>query len=204
MSEAPHRLVGDPLTREEYFADFEPRFWRTDRRLGGWKLERQQTFREPGNNSWTAFRDGDWERSKNLMARDRDAIREYQQKIADHGFEFHRVRIVEKPYSPYLVWELHCLLLRHEHGERIRVVPGQAITELERRRQLPEIVVLGDEVVYEVIYDATGAGAGATRSTDEDTVRYWRRLISGLHERGEDLPAFFAREIADVQPAPAG
>jgi hypothetical protein len=203
MSEAPQQVVGARLTVDEYIADFEPRFWRTEP-VGGWKLERQQTFREPGNESWEASDDGDWERSKDLLERDRAGAREYQQSILDHGFEFHRVRVVEKPYSPYLIWELNCLLIRHQYGERIRIIPADAVNELERHRHLPEIVVLGDEVVYEVHYDETGAAAGATRSTDPHTIRHWRELIRDLHARGENLPDFFAREIADLAPARTG
>jgi hypothetical protein len=114
------------------------------------------------------------------------------------------VRVVDEPYSPYLIWELNWHLIRHEYGERIRIIPADALRELERRRQLPEIVVLGDEVVYEVRYDDAGTATGATRSTDPGAIRYWRGLLTDLHARSEDLPDFFAREIAALQPVRAG
>jgi hypothetical protein len=200
MPELPPGFAGDRLTLDEYIDDYYSRFWRTDR-SGCWKLERQQTFREQGNASWDASDDGDWARAKALLDEDRENVREYQQKILDHGFEFRRVRIVEKPYSPYLIWELNSLLIRHEYGERIRIAATESIRQFEKDGELPEIVVIGTEVAYQVEYDYSGLAVGAVRSTHPGTVRSWTDLIRRLHEQGEDLPRFFAREIAGLQPA---
>jgi len=199
----PGDLSGDHLTLDEYLDDYYARFWRTDRR-GCWKLERQQTFRELDNASWEAADRGNWEEAVALLEKGREGDRRYQEKVRAHGFEFHRVRIVDKPYSAYLIWELNSLLIRHRHGERIRVLPREALGELEAGQPLPEVVVLGSEVAYRVIYDATGLAVGAVRSTRSGTVRGWAAFIRRLYERGENLPDFFAREIADLRPARSG
>jgi hypothetical protein len=65
-------------------------------------------------------------------------------------------------------------------------------------------VVLDSTVAYSVIYDHTGLAAGATRSTNRRLARAWVEFIRDLHERGEDLPSFFHREIAGLVPASAG
>lgn len=199
MSDVPSLFDGDRLTLDEYVADFDTRFWRLGR-SGAWKLERQQEFRELDNASWDASEEGDWQRAVALLEADRDDIRQYQQKILDHGFEFRRVRIVEKPYSPYLIWELNSLMIRHQYGERIRVASADLIREFESDQPLPEIVVLGTETVYQVIYNHNGFGVGAKRSTIHRTVQSWRDFISTLHMRSEPLPDFFNREIVDLQP----
>lgn len=38
--------TGERMALDAYYADFEQNFWRSAD-LGFWKLERQQTFREP-------------------------------------------------------------------------------------------------------------------------------------------------------------
>jgi hypothetical protein len=200
MPDTPPDFDGDRLTLDEYFTDFEDRFWHLGQ-SGGWKLERQQEFRELDNASWDAAERGDWQRAVALLEADRDDIRQYQQKILDHGFEFRRVRVVEKPYSPYLIWELNSLMIRHQYGERIRVAPAESIRKFEKDRPLPEIVVLGTETVYRVSYDHNGIAAGAKRSTDHRMVHSWLDFIRALHIRSEPLPDFFNREIANLQPA---
>jgi hypothetical protein len=199
MPEAPPVFDGDCLTLDEYIADFDTRLWRLGP-SGGWKLERQQEFRELDNASWDASEKGDWQRAVALLEADRDDIRQYQQKILDHGFEFRRVRIVEKPYSPYLIWELNSLMIRHQYGERIRVAPAESIRAFEKDQPLPEIVVLGTETVYRVNYDHNGIAVGANQSTDRRMVHSWLDFIRTLHVRSEALPDFFNREIADLRP----
>lgn len=196
----PHGVTGDHLPLDEYLADFSTRFWRTGP-SGCWKLERRQTFRELDNPSWEASEEGNWERATALLEEGREDVRRYQHKIIDHGFHVRRVRIVEKPYSPYLIWELNSLMIRCEYGEKIRTLPTESISSMEKGHELPEIFTMGNEVIYEVIYDHTGLATGATRSTSWHTVRYWTGLISSLYSRSEDLPSFFHREIAGLQPA---
>ena len=200
MPDQPPRVIGDYLPLDEYLTDFNTRFWRTGP-SGCWKLERRQTFRELANPSWEASEEGDWERARALLEERREGVRTYQHKILGHGFQVRRVRIVDKPYSPYLIWELNSLMIRHEYGERIRTLRAESISSMEPEHELPEIFTIGNEVVYEVIYDHTGLAAGATRSTSWHTVRYWTGLISSLYSRSEDLPGFFHREIAGLQPA---
>ncbi|MET8358849.1 DUF6879 family protein [Micromonospora sp. NPDC005171] len=56
-------LGGDPgevLALDDYWADFDQRFWKTGP-PGFWKLERQQTFQEPQDEGWQAFAAGRWE-----------------------------------------------------------------------------------------------------------------------------------------------
>lgn len=202
MPELPQRLTGDRLSLDEYLHDYYARFWRAG--PGGcWKLERGQTFREPNNASWEASARGEWDRAIELLRKDRGNVREYQRRILDHGIEFSRLRIVEKPYTPYLIWELNSIAIRHEHGERVRVLPTTELSDLESRGPLPEILVLGAEVVYQVIYDDSGTAAGAVRTTHQDAVRSWTEFIRGLFDRGENLTDFFAREIAGLRPSHA-
>ncbi len=164
-----------------------------------WKLERMQDFREPGSASWEAMAEGDWDRSLRLLSDDAGYVtsRTHDQKAT---FVRRRVRVAEHPITPYLQWEMHLLRWRYQHGEQIRVLPAVAVAELERERPLPELVVLGTEVLYEVRYDATGALSGARRIQDQDVIFACRRELAELYDQAEDLLTYFAREIAHLPP----
>jgi hypothetical protein len=113
------------------------------------------------------------------------------------------VRIVEHPVTPYLQWEMHALRLRAGAGEQIRVVPAEAVGHLEAGQPLPELVVLGGQVLYEVQYDETTL-SGARRIDDPGVIAACRQELSELFDKGEDVLAYFDREIAPLPPPRAG
>ncbi|WP_445402438.1 DUF6879 family protein [Streptomyces sp. LE64] len=199
MHDLLNRSTGTPLELDDYLGDFAARFWDTDP-SGSWKLERQQSFREPGVASWEAFARGDWDRSLHLLAEQRGHYEEYLGKIADHGFALHRVRVVEEPLDPYLQWELHLLRLKEECGEVTRVVGPERVRAWEAAGPLPEVIVLGDAVLYDIRYDARGVLAGAVRHTDAPTVTAARRFIQELHGDGEPLAGYFRHHVAELPP----
>ncbi|MFC4019157.1 DUF6879 family protein [Micromonospora sp. GCM10011542] len=63
-----------------------------DHRSGFWKLERQQTFKEPGDAGWQAFADGRWEDSLRILDGRRPEFEGYYRRIADNGFATRRVQ----------------------------------------------------------------------------------------------------------------
>ncbi|MGI5492531.1 DUF6879 family protein [Microtetraspora malaysiensis] len=159
------------------------------------KLERAQHFDEEDFPSWVAFLEGDWNRSLALLRETRDALVDYYRSHA----EFRRVRIAESPLTPYMRWEMNAFVERVAAGEWIRVLPAAEVADLERCGPLPELVILRPDRMYEVLYDAGGVHTGARRITDPEVVAYARGVVSSLFDRGEELTAYFAREVA---PAP--
>ncbi|MGW0515758.1 DUF6879 family protein [Crossiella sp. NPDC003009] len=170
---------------------------------GFWKLERQQSFAEPDNDSWVAFDRGDWAEALRLVARQRAGFLDYYRRAAAGGSRYWRVRVVESPLTPYLRWELEVLRLRAACGARIRVVGPEQVEPFERAGPLPEVFTVGTEVMYEAVYDQQGRLAGGRRFTDCDLVRRCQRLIQELYDTGEELAAFFDREVARHR-APCG
>ncbi|MET8824990.1 DUF6879 family protein [Streptomyces sp. NPDC004610] len=190
---------GRRLGLDDYLEDFDRHFWRSGPE-GFWKLERQQSFREPGVESWEAFRQGRWDESLALIEGQRDHYEEYFLRIAGHGFTLHRVRCVEEPISPYLQWELHLLHLKARYGEDTRVLSRDAIRRYEAERALSEIVVLGSAVMYEVVYDGEGKLAGGIRFGDPHDISRCRQAIQEMHRSGEPLDEFFSRHVARLPP----
>lgn len=188
---------GESLARQDYKRDFRER----DAQVRGrdsWKLERRQHFEEQSSPSWEAVLRGDWDEALRLLENRREALLEIGREDEERQSFFHRVRVVEKPLTAYLQWELHSLRIRAECGERISIVNAEALADSEEFGPLPEIVILGGRTLYQVLYSATGIPIGAIRYTDPDLVLRWESYIEDLHRTGEDVLTYFDREVAHL------
>jgi hypothetical protein len=116
------------------------------------------------------------------------------------GVTHRRLRVVEFPITPYVQWELFILRLRVDLGDDIKVLDAHDISNIERARPVPEVVILGDAAMHEVVYDEDGNAAGANRYTDRSLIRETNAGFDALYERGEGFQAFFDREILTLGP----
>ncbi|WP_434740269.1 DUF6879 family protein [Micromonospora sp. SH-82] len=203
MHELFGRDPGELLSLQDYWADFEARFWKTTA-PGFWKLERQQTFKEPGDEGWRAFAEGRWEESLRILDDRRDEFEVYYRRIADSGFATRRVRVVDQPLTPYLQWELHVLRLRHEYGGLTRVIDSDQVAFVETAGPVPEVYTLGTEVMYEAVYDTDGVLETARRWEDPALVARCQQFIEARYLDGEPLDEFFARKVAPLEPPTVG
>ncbi|MFI6344239.1 DUF6879 family protein [Streptomyces sp. NPDC050560] len=195
----PPRLPASVLGQKAYREDFAARDARiTDR--SSWKLERRQHFQEPGDASWEAFRRGDWEESLRLMGSHRSALLKAVQEEEGRGNPFRRVRVVEEPLTPYMQWELNALRVQAECGRSVRVVHAGRLAALERDQVLPEVVVLGGQVLYEVRYAHAGTLEGGIRYLDPALAQEWENFIRELHAEGEDVEVYVERAVSGLPP----
>ncbi|HEY0700138.1 MAG TPA: hypothetical protein VGD43_20320 [Micromonospora sp.] len=165
------------------------------------RLERGQVFREPDNPSWVAFEAGRWEDALRLAARPDPAADDILARLRRQGSELRRLRIVEFPPTAYLHWQLCVLRHRVAAGERVRVLNADTRTTAEADQgSLPELVTVGDEVVYELLYDPTGTPVGAQRITDPQLVTRCRDHFTGLYQEAEEFGRFFERRVAPLPP----
>ncbi|MBF8191902.1 hypothetical protein ITP53_40735 [Nonomuraea sp. K274] len=197
MLERIREIPGVVLSADEYLDDFWPHFRRIDDVF--WKLERIQSFRESGEPSWVAMMEGDWDRSLKLIDDRQDASREHRRR--SELLDRRRIRIVEQPVTPYLQWEMHVLALRVASAEQVRVVDARDISDLEVGRRLPELVVLGTSVMYEVTYDSSGTHSGARRIDDPEVIDLCRGELDKMFTAAEDFRPYYEREIVPL-PAP--
>ncbi|MEU6721487.1 DUF6879 family protein [Nonomuraea sp. NPDC046802] len=195
MLERIHEITGVTLSADDYLDDFWPNFRKIDDMF--WTLERIQSFCEAGEPSWVAMMQGDWARSLRLIDDERGATREHRPE----KFARRRIRIVEQPVTPYVQWEMHVLAVRLGTSERVRVLDAQHVADLEIDRRLPELVVLGSTVMYEVTYDASGTHSGARRIDDPEVIAACRGDLDKLFTAGEEFRAYYEREIVPL-PAP--
>ncbi|MCX5397726.1 DUF6879 family protein [Streptomyces sp. NBC_00102] len=169
------------------------------------KLERGQNFKERGFASWEAFAAGQWDKALSLIEERRDAYVQQVEEVDRLGVLQRRLRVVEFPVTPYVQWELHVLRLRVEVGDRIRLLDARTIADIEDDRPVPEVVILGNRVMFEVRYDDDGNAAGANRFTDAALIEETSAGFDVLYEQGEEYGDFFDREIATLsEPSGAG
>ena len=194
MLEQVRAAGGERLERSDYLE----RFWELARTADVlWKLERRQHFREMDNKSWEAFDRGNWDEALRLI---REAAPEITRQIRQSSYRSLRLRVVELPLSPYLLWEFHSLKVRAEAGNDIRVLHSDALAHREQEDPLPEVVGLGNTVLFEVLYDSSGSHLGARQINDRDLIAACRREFETLFPEGEPLLAFFDREVAGRRP----
>jgi hypothetical protein len=193
----PYR--GTRLPQISYLREFDERMWLADD-ADSWKLERRQHFLEEGFPSWDAFMAGNWAESMALYQDQRPGLLELSLMTTKHNSTFHRLRIIEEPLSPYLQWELHCLMLRAKYWERIRVLDAKAVRSLEPDRPLPELVSLCGRTLYHTLYTSAGRPDGAIRYTDASVIEKYQAVVRGLYDSGEDLKTYFQREVRPLPP----
>lgn len=196
------RLIDELAGVRLGLAAYESDFYRAVERIHEpvLKTERRQTFQELGNPSWDAFAEGRWQDALEIAAGPDDELKAFLRHLGEIGSCLRRLRVAESPLTPYLQWELHLLRHRARAGEDVKVLSAEQIREFEAEwGTLPELMILGDALMYEVLYEEDLA-VGAVRFERADGVAVCREQVLGLLDKAEDIEAFFDRE---VQPLPA-
>lgn len=193
------REHGERLVRDMYKRDFRERY-EAIHHGDSWKLERRQHFEEQGSASRDALSRGDWAEALRLIDARREDLLASALDDERRDSRFHRVRVVEKPLTPYMQWELYSLRQRAEYGERVRTISAGAVAESEGDGLLPEVVILGGHTLYEVLYTESGSSCGAVRYADPEIVGIWESYIKELYRAGEDVQSYFAREVVHLPP----
>ncbi|MFB6441212.1 DUF6879 family protein [Streptomyces sp. NPDC056411] len=199
MSSPLDGATGERMELDAYYADFEKHFWQSAD-LGFWKLERQQTFQEPGYDSWEAFARGDWDESLRLLEAGRAEMDDYHRKVDRHGFAARRVRVVDEPLSDYLQWELHALRVRSQCGGPTHIVRADQVARFEADGPLPEIYTLGSQVMYQAVYDDQGILDSARKFVEPALILRCQRFIQDLYEAGEPLEGWFSEHVEPLTP----
>jgi len=193
------RSLGEHLDSVAVYEGDFAAYRKKTRHQHAWKFERRQHFEED-DASRDALRRGDWPEALRLLEDDRAGLLDAAAYDRQRGHYFHRLRVVEEPLTPYMQWELHALRVQAECGRRLRVVSADAIHGIEGGQLLPEVVVLGDQVLYDIIYSDTGVLEGAVRFTQPEVVGRWARFIEGTYASGEDMISYFDRHVALLPP----
>jgi hypothetical protein len=199
MLEHIRQVPGEKLDRPTYHAQMTQE---TARLTGiAWKVERHQSFTESDDDlAWQAFIAGDWEASIAIFDNERTDAQSEAEKYTKRGSELRRLRIVESPVTPYVQWEMQSFKVLDKCGLPIRVLDSHQVKYLEADHPLPELIVVGQQVLFEIRYNKHWAACGARRIEDRQVIAAARTEIAHLWDRAEPLNEYFQREIAPLPP----
>jgi hypothetical protein len=119
----------DRLNLEEFQSEFSAAWSGLTQRF--LKLECWQEYQElEASESQDAYNRGDIPEACALLQREAEADRPLYEDIGKRGLDYARIRVVQKPLTPYLEYELMAYRIRAVMGENIEVVRIDAATQL--------------------------------------------------------------------------
>lgn len=177
---------GQYLDLQTYCDDFQARREQQHDTMS-WKLERLQHCDDPESESWQAFRRGDEKTAAALIDQRRDCLEQFVAAERQRGHVFCRVKVVERPFTQYMRWETEALRIQAECGMPVRVVEASVLSGWETRGPLPEVVILGNECLYEIVSDSSGTPLGAVRFTNPGLIRLWGRFVEHYAKLGTPI-----------------
>jgi hypothetical protein len=66
--------------------------------------------------------------------------------------------------------------------------------------QLPELITLGSDALYEILYSEQGIVEGASCFTDRETITRCRQFIERLYAEGQELNHYFQDAVTKLDP----
>lgn len=156
-------------------------------RRHSWKVEVLQFYDEEGDPSWQKMIKGDWDGALNSLT---EAVQEDLREIQDlrrDGIRVSRLRIIERPLSDYLRWELESYKLSASAGEEIFILDKAGMAE---EAHLQDLVGFDENEVILLNYDAAGKLTSAVRISDTKCVRNALEAYDHLLSRAVPLDDF--------------
>jgi len=188
------------LSPEEFFAAFQGLWETLTRRF--FKFEGRQTYAEPGDDSFEAFRSGDVEEARRLVAERVSAQRPLYRSATSRGVQIVRVRRYELPLSRYLCeYELCGYVTGTEYGEEVLMAEASEMDGFARlvgAANLPDFLLFDDRAVLVQDYDEEGRLQGAERLEDWRNIRIYVQIASMLLDQALPL----AQWVALLAPTP--
>lgn len=179
------------LTLEAFFAQADV-FWSSlaERVV---KVERRQSYQEPGNPSYEALVAGDWERAIALAAHTHDEDKQTYAELRDKGVEFLRLRVVDPPLTEYLRWEFEHYKITNELGEDIRIVRLPDIAELDDSMGLSDFLLFDHNAVMVHDYGTDGILRGGWLTTAPAQLREVDDIVASLSAAATPFADYLAR-----------
>jgi hypothetical protein len=144
------------------------------------KVERRQSYQEPGNPSYEALVAGDWERAVALAAHTHDEDKQTYAELHDKGVKFLRLRVVDRPLTDYLRWEFHHYRVTSELGEDIQIVRLSDIAELDSCIGLSDFLLFDHNAAMVHDYGVDGILEGGWLTTNPAHLREIDGIVASL------------------------
>jgi hypothetical protein len=150
------------------------------------KVERRQSYNQAGDDSYEAFRRGDFETAAKLLEQGLLGQSVMYAAAQERGVELVRLRLVEQPLSDYLRhYEIPSYTVSEKLGERI------VLSTVDRRSDdLPDCIVFDEEVMFVNAYDGLNRLVGAIEVRDGEQIAKHIALAERFLAAGTSLQAF--------------
>lgn len=158
------------------------------------KLERAQSYQEPGNESLAAYLKGDKREAANLLKLPIEGWDERFNYVAQANIPWTRVRLVEFPMTPYLEWEFLTYQRSARYGERILVTDITNDPKGSLAKSSSDFVMFDNRIVLAHDYGVDGILKGAWLVTRPNDVEAYIATFNDVRVRAIPLGVFEASQ----------
>ncbi|MEK7152877.1 MAG: DUF6879 family protein [Patescibacteria group bacterium] len=154
-------------------------YW-SEMKVEWFKIEVLQDYTVEDNSpSLRAWLSGDKQTSITLLAADTRGWVEKLRQKHNQNVLMHRIRVIEKPYTPYTQWELECY--KHNNipsGEQVLVVEKREVKDLD----LPsgDLMMFDNKRIAICAYDDIGRMIQQTFYDENDDITKFLQLKHSL------------------------
>lgn len=141
------------------------------------KLETRQFYKEPGNPSFEAYEVGDFTRSKLLIEESHQSDIALYADLQNRGVKFERCRLVTRPLSSYLKWEIEHYKFVAQYGEEIYFTEQP---EYFLKEAFHDFMVFDNNAARIHDYDESGLIRGGWVISNVSAIRYLQVLYDKI------------------------
>jgi hypothetical protein len=156
------------------------------------KLECWQRYQELGtNDSQEAYDRGDIARAQELLKKEAEADRPLYEDIGRQGVDYVRIRLVQRPLTSYLQYELLAYKIRARMGENIEVV--EYVPDIELPNDDYFDFLLFDRhtaLIHDYGSDEVGLQSGGWVTHDSDVIAMLESKAVSLRQEAIPLDRF--------------
>jgi hypothetical protein len=132
MTEITEDITTELITPSDYLDVFEELWHSLESRF--WKLECNQSYKEPDDPSYNAFSEGDFSKAMELF---QDRIKheeKYLRDIPQKNLDYTRVRVISEPLTNYTKYEIGTYKISATYGQRIFLLNSREARKLNLRK----------------------------------------------------------------------
>ena len=183
------------LSLDEFRAEFAAAWSRLSRRF--LKLECWQHYQEvEASGSHAAFDRGNIARARELLRQEAQADRPLYEDVRRKGIDYARIRLVRRPLTPYLRYEMIAYAMRGEMGENIQIVEVPATLTPLPNADYFDFLLFDNEcaLIHDCGTAATGKLRGGWLVRDPSAVADLENKALTLRQRARPIAEFPAAQ----------
>jgi|GEM_PF-777566 len=180
---------GSRLTPEEFHAAFTDHALRASRIT---KAETWQTYQEPATRSLQEYLTGNLDAVGPLLETEADLDETVYTRFRQLGTLFLRLRVVRRPLTPYLTYEMENYRVRARRGERIQIADRTGDSQPPPNHRCFDFLLLDDTAAFVHDYGETGLLAGGWLTTHPIALAGLGRIATTISRRAVPLDTFLS------------